>query len=165
MASPGNPKKPEELSLIFIKSHYITHIFQKCCEPQDLRHPQASILLRNFQPHSFNYPFSSKSRNLTLILHRSSRSGNILLQGDCILGWVENLQSINKFRLNSKVWENGRCKAEGGWLPFSQHPDTPGTRGVPDGFRPPRRNLKATSLNSLFVFADVNNPFSSTNSP
>ena len=37
VASPGSPKKPEikpeEMSLLFIKSQYITHIFQKCCEP------------------------------------------------------------------------------------------------------------------------------------
>jgi len=78
---PGSPKEPEELSLMFIKSHDITHIFQKCCEPQDLRHHPASILLRNFQPHIFNYRFSSKSRSLTLILHRSSLSGNIRIGG------------------------------------------------------------------------------------
>ena len=46
-----------------------------CCEPPDLGHPQVSILLRNFQFHIFDYPFSSKSRSLTLILHRSSLSG------------------------------------------------------------------------------------------
>jgi len=37
MASPGSPEKPEikpkELSLLFIKSQDITHIFQNCCEP------------------------------------------------------------------------------------------------------------------------------------
>ena len=81
VASPGSMKQLEKLSLMFIKSYDITHIFQKCCEPQDLCHPQASILLRNFQPYIFNYPFSSKLRSLALILHRSSLPGNILHQG------------------------------------------------------------------------------------
>ena len=58
-----------------------------CCEPPDLGHPQVSILLRNFQFHIFDYPFSSKSRSLTLILHRLSLVGNILLQ-DTKMGGV-----------------------------------------------------------------------------
>ena len=37
VANPGSPKKPEikpeELSLLFIKSQDITHIFQTRCEP------------------------------------------------------------------------------------------------------------------------------------
>ena len=51
---------------------------QKCCEPQDLRHPHANILLGDFLPHIFSYPFSSCS--LTLILQKASMSSNILLQ-------------------------------------------------------------------------------------
>ena len=100
VASPGSLKQPEKLSLVFIKSHDITHIFQKCCKPQDLYHPQASILLRNFQPYIFNYPFSSKSRSLALILHRSSLSGNILHQG---LG----MSQASTRSVDMKIWVVG----------------------------------------------------------
>ena len=75
-----SPKKKARNNCHFLKqSPDITQspdFKQNCCEPQDLRHPQASLVLRNSQSHPFNYRFSPCT--LTLILQRSSFSGDIL---------------------------------------------------------------------------------------
>ena len=90
VASPGRPKKPENkarrtITYAFQTTRYHSYfrILNKsavnsrtCVIPKLLY----SILPINFQLHIFNYPFSSESRILTLILPRSSRSGNILRQ-------------------------------------------------------------------------------------
>jgi len=72
-SKPGIPNRPElkpkVVSLCFLHSHKISLISCNVNKPlvnQDFRHLQVSLILRNFQPQVFNYPFSLYSRILIL---------------------------------------------------------------------------------------------------